>query len=303
MSEPKGLTLAALEAQVANQIITLMERDGLRWIQGWATPLPPMNFYSKHAYTGSNILTTGLWMMITGKSDPRFLTFKQARLLGGNVKKGSKGIPIVFYGTFTKPGEDDAGEKTEHMSRFAKISYAFHVSDIEGIEIPAIDMATDEPRARNERIDSFIAGTGAEIRDGQSAFYQRQADAITMPPIGAFRESLGVSAEELYYSVLLHELVHFTGPATRLGRECFAAYHKDKPSRAMEELIAEIGCVMLGQRLGLITEPREDNAAYVQSWIKHLKDKPGSVFQAASAASKAVAFLEAMQPATEQEAA
>lgn len=309
MSDKKGLTLQKLETQVAEQIIALMERDGLRWIQGWATPAAPMNFFSKRPYSGSNILTIGLWMMITGKSDPRFITFKQARTLGGSIRKGSKGIPIIFYGTFTRENgegakevEDGEGAK-EVTSRFAKISYVFHVSDVDGIEIPPLDLAHVEDRERNATIDAFVASTGIPVRDGGAAFYQASTDSITMPPITSFRDELGVPAEELYYSVLLHELIHSTGPAKRLGRECFIDYHKSKPARAMEELIAEIGCVMLGQRLGLITQPREDNAAYVQSWIRHLKDKPGSIFRAASAASSAIQFLENMQPKQQQKAA
>ncbi|WP_431299413.1 ArdC family protein [Tabrizicola sp. BL-A-41-H6] len=298
MTDKKGLTLDQLERTVADQIIALMERDGLRWIKGWASPLPAQNFYSRRPYTGSNVLTTGLWMMVSGKSDPRFMSFKQAVMLGGSVKKGAKGIPIIYYGTYVK--DDDGAER---MSRFAKISYVFHVSDVDGIEIPGLDMACHEPRVRNQRIDSFVAATGVQIRDGGSAFYQDTTDSITIPPIGMFRESLGVPAEDLYYSVLLHELIHATGPAKRLARECFRDYHKERAARAQEELIAEIGSVMLGQRLGLMTQPREDNAAYVASWIRFLKDKPGSVFSAAAAASKAISCLEAMQPLTEQEAA
>ena len=299
MSDKKGLTLADLEKKVAEQMIALMERDGLRWIKGWATPLPPQNFATGHVYQGTNIFTTGLWMMLTGKSDPRFLTFKQAIDLGGAIRKGSKGIPIVFYGTMTR--EDEQGE--ERRSRFAKISYVFHVSDVDGVEIPAIDLASAAERTRNERIDSFVAGTNVTIKDAASAFYRDADDAIYIPPIGMFIDTGGVSAEDHYYSTLLHELIHFTGVPKRLDRDCFRNYHKERASRAFEELIAEIGSVMLGQRLGIQTEPREDNAAYVQSWIKCLTDKPGSVMQAASAAAKAITFLEQLQPQPQQEAA
>jgi antirestriction protein ArdC len=301
MSDKKGLTLQQLETQVAEQIIALMERDGLRWVQGWATPLPPMNCYSKRPYTGSNSLTTGLWLMLHGKDDPRFMTFKQARLLGAAVRKGAKGIPIVFYGTFNR--ENEEGEREERVSRFGKISYTFHVSDIEGLDLEPIVEPSFSGRQRNAEIDAFVAATGVQIRDGLSAFYQETTDSITIPPIERFRNEGGVMAEDLYYSTLLHELIHFTGPAKRLGRECFKDYHKSKPARAMEELIAEIGSVMLAQRLALLAEPREDNAAYVASWIRLLKDKPGSVFQAAAAASKAIQLLETLQPQQQKEAA
>lgn len=237
-----------------------------------------------------NILTIGLWMMVAGKIDPRFLTFKQAFERGGSIRKGSKGIPIVFYGTFTR--DNDQGE--EVRSRFAKIKHVFHLSDLDGAEVQPLDPCIAEPRLRNANIDAFVTSTGIPVIDGGSAYYQDTTDSITIPPIGVFREMLGVSAEDLYYSTLLHELIHATGPAPRLNRDCFLNYHKDRKERAFEELIAEIGSVMLGQRLGLMAQPREDNAAYVANWAKLLKDKPGSIFSAASAASRAIAHLEEM---------
>lgn len=112
-----------------------------------------------------------------------------------------------------------------------------------------------------------------------------------------------ITAMERYYGTLLHELIHATGPASRLNRDCYRLYHQRSIERAKEELIAEIGSVMLGQRLGLITEPAEENAAYVQSWIKLLTDHPAAIFEAASAASRAIDCLEAMQTAQEAHAA
>lgn len=60
--------------------------------------------------------------------------------------------------------------------------------------------------------------------------------------------------------------------------------------------VAELGSAYLAADLGLAIEPREDHAAYISSWIKVLKNDKRAIFQAASYAEKAVAFLHGLQP-------
>lgn len=61
---------------------------------------------------------------------------------------------------------------------------------------------------------------------------------------------------------------------------------------AYEELIAELGSVLLMSHLGLNAEPTQDNsAAYLKSWLKKLRDDPKQLWKAASAASKGLNYL------------
>jgi antirestriction protein ArdC len=62
---------------------------------------------------------------------------------------------------------------------------------------------------------------------------------------------------------------------------------------------AELGAAFLCADLGIEPEVREDHAAYIQSWIKVLRDDKRAVFTAASHASKAVDFLHGLQPKAE----
>ena len=64
---------------------------------------------------------------------------------------------------------------------------------------------------------------------------------------------------------------------------------------AFEELVAEIGAAFLCAALGISNEPRPDHAQYIQSWLKVLKGDSKAIFTAASAASKAVAYLDGLQ--------
>ena len=68
------------------------------WIKPWsATPgaNTPCNAVSNRPYSGCNVVL--LWMaQAAGYRSPRFLTFKQALELGGNVRKGERGTKVYF---------------------------------------------------------------------------------------------------------------------------------------------------------------------------------------------------------------
>jgi antirestriction protein ArdC len=298
------LKIADLERSVAAQIIALMQTDGLAWANRWARQMPAQNGITGHVYTGTNVLMTGFAMLDRGITDPRFVTFKQARAAGGSVKKGAKGIPIMFCGSFTGQNEDGS----ERKGSFAKITHVFAVADIENLPETALVAApapvSDEPRFRDQRIDLYVRNSGVAIRNAPAAYYIEALDSIGIPPIDAFTATPGFTASEAYYSTLLHELIHATGSKARLDRQCKRDYHRDKQARAREELVAEIGAAMLCQKLGLIPAPRVDHAAYVASWCKLLADKPGEIFTAASAAGKGIALLDALQaPQAREQAA
>lgn len=294
------LTVADHERNIAQQILDLMERDGIQWIKPWATMRPFFNAASRHTYTGGNVFTLMLTSMVRGIEDPRFMTFKQARQLGGSVRKGAKGIPIIYYGTLKK--EDDNGEERRARSkdasaseaqvarsrRFARISYVFPLADIDGLDeadLPSPGGDTEQnPDERLQACDAFFEGIGAHVHQcptNQRALYAPHIDRIEMPAFEAF-----VSAEA-FYATFAHEHIHWTGHKERLDRGLFA----DGFDYAFEELIAEIGAVFTCNRLGILPEPREENAAYVKGWMKRIRDKPQAFWSAASAAQKAADFL------------
>lgn len=58
----------------------------------------------------------------------------------------------------------------------------------------------------------------------------------------------------------------------------------------------EHGSAFLCADLHITPEVREDHAAYIQNWLKALKEDKKAVFSAASYASNAVDFLHGLQP-------
>jgi antirestriction protein ArdC len=281
--------------EVAQTIIEMIEQDGLKWTKKWATPSPACNGVTGRAYSGSNILTTGIAMMCLGTDDPRFVTFKQALDLGGAVRKGEKSIPIISFNVREK--EQDDGTTRRFASGF--VHRLFHVSQCDNLDpeklAPIIKLPPPSDALRNAAIEAFVAAycqrTGIQIEKANAAFYTRAHDKIGMPPIETFFSDADATGVEHYYSTLLHEMVHSTGIEARLNRACYIRYHVDRTERAREELIAEIGSVFLGQHLGLQAQPRQDNAAYLKSWVDILSDRPKAIFDAAAAAQAAMSFI------------
>jgi antirestriction protein ArdC len=146
----------------------------------------------------------------------------------------------------------------------------------------------DAERPILERIadaEASFSAIGADVRHGgNQAFYAPVSDHIQMPPFQAFRENAGD------YSVLAHEHTHWTASASRCNRELGKRFGDS--SYAAEELIAELGAAFACAHLGLSTEPREDQAQYINSWLKVLKADSRAIFTAASKAQQAADWLQ-----------
>src|SRR6478609_10224621 len=87
-----------LYAEVSARIVAELEAGAAPWAKPWSA-MPgantPCNAVSNRPYSGCNVVL--LWMaQAAGYSTPRFLTFKQALELGGNVRKGERGTKVYF---------------------------------------------------------------------------------------------------------------------------------------------------------------------------------------------------------------
>jgi len=140
-------------------------------------------------------------------------------------------------------------------------------------------------------VEAFIAATRADIRHGgDRAFYDMRDDYIAVPHPEQFMATETSSATECFYSVILHELTHWTGAAHRLARALRARFGDG--AYAMEELIAEFGAAFLCADLHIANEPRLDHACYVSSWLDVLNRDRTALFTAANKASAAIGYLE-----------
>jgi antirestriction protein ArdC len=247
------------------------------------------------SYQGIN--TIMLWMaaVTNGYGSPHWFTFRQAKELGGNVRKGERGELVVYANRIIRTGTDAKGEETERAIPFLKGYTVFNAEQCENlpaqysikIDTPVLPIAQ-----RIEAADTFFAATGAEIRHGGSrAYYAEGADLIQMPPFETFRDA------ESYASTLAHECIHWTKHESRLARDLGRKRFGDE-GYAREELVAELGSAFLSADLGITLEVRDDHASYIASWLEVLKNETHFIFTAASHAQRAADYLHGLQGAS-----
>jgi antirestriction protein ArdC len=264
--------------QVTDKIIAMMEQGQVTGESMWDATVKfglPANYQTKRPYTGINVLMLSAQASERGCASNEWLTFKQAQALGANVRKGAKGVMGVFFKMLdpkvTKA--EDESRRIPMMSPF----WVFNVCDIDGLptaEAPA-DRAAFDPITEAERM---LDASGAKITwSGARAFFRPSTDEIYMPD----RERFTTSANA--YAVALHELVHWTGHASRLNRD----FSQRAEAYAFEELVAELGAAYLVAHLGLGGAKLENHASYLQGYLQILKDDKAAIFTAARLASQA----------------
>lgn len=267
---------------VTRQIKTQLEAGTRPWIKPWnggGMPLP-QRCNGEH-YQGINIIL--LWMM--GRTAPTWMTYNQAKQLGGQVRRGEKGTGICYTAPVTT--------KEDETYRVYKWYTVFNAEQIDGLPPQYYPQPVQDFVNTDKRIieaETLAASTGADIRHGEAkAYYVPAHDYINMPEFGEFRSALD------YYSTMFHELVHWTGHKTRMDRK----FSRNKTDYAIEELVAEMGSAFLMAHLGLEATVREDHASYLAHWLKALDNDSKFIFSAASAASQAVTHITAKHAARE----
>ncbi len=291
--------------RITNRIVAELEQGVRPWLRPWNAEhaagriTRPLRFNGV-AYQGINVLMLWSEAVAKGFSAPIWMTFKQAMELGGHVRKGEHGSLVVYADRIRRTELDvDTGEEAEREIPFLKGYTVFCVDQIDGL--PERYYAKAEPRLdpvqRIEKAESFFAATGADIRHGgNQAYYTVTHDYIQMPPFECFRDA------ESFYGTLGHETTHWTRHGKRLDRD-FGRKRWGDEGYAAEEIVAELGSAFLCADLDLTPEPREDHAAYIDSWIKILRNEKRAIFTAASHAQRAVDYLHSLQPKPQAEEA
>lgn len=286
-----------LYQEVTDKMIALLEQGTTPWRCGWSRYGFARNYATKHRYSGINALL----MNLTPHPIPYFLSFKQAKALGGIIRKGAKAAQVYFFKAYHKDEQGNTispeqvtalhgmGEET-HRIAFLKYYNVFNVADVEGIEIeiPEVELKEHEKITQCEQLVAAIPNPPQMVfENANQPYYAPLSDKLNMPAMAQFE-----SAEE-YYSTLFHELTHSTGHASRLNREGITKLNPfGSPGYSKEELIAEMGASFLCAHTGINVPPvTENSAAYLHGWLSALKGDTKLIFRAAAEAQKAVDYL------------
>jgi antirestriction protein ArdC len=272
---------------IALQVIDLMKENGTQWTKPWKNAVAEYGeprSAKNRAYTGINRLNLGLVMACAGYSSPIFGTFKQWKSLGANVKKGSKGIGVIFYSKAMVKDKETGETKAIPLIKTFTVFNADQVENWTGAFLP-VEAPSIQDWDNILTADQLLNDTSANINYGNQnkAFYSPAHDLISLPKREQFKDASG------FYGTALHELIHWTGHESRLDRKFATRFGNDQ--YAFEELIAELGAAMLSNITKVDAEPRADHAVYLNSWIQCLSDNPKAILKAASMAEKASQFV------------
>lgn len=274
-----------IHQSMTDRILASLDEAG-NWSPPWrgsGSPLP-RNAVTGKRYHGVNVLSC--WL--SGYDSQRWASYRQWESIGAQVRKGEKGTPIIFYKVIS--GAEPADDKLVLRS-----SFVFNAEQVEGAPAEAVP-APAETNTRIERIEAWLAERPAlkpAVDPDGRAYYRPSTDSIHLPAFASFHTA------EHFYSVLFHEATHWTGAKHRLDR--IGTYQGE--ARAREELVAELGAAFLAAEFGIENVTRDDHRDYLATWLKALKNDKRCITTAASEASKAIAFLDAMVAQDERLAA
>ncbi|MFP1758759.1 ArdC family protein [Lonsdalea quercina] len=267
---------------VTDSIIAALEAGVKPWSCPWQR-VPgmsglPSNYATGTAYSGMNIML--LWSSASeqGFNDSRWMTYKQAKAEGGQVRKGEHGTTAIFYTTLEKENDDGEADYIPMLKTFT----VFNVEQIDGLPLSDEAICPAETFEPLPRAEALFRNSGANIIEkGQNAFFAPSTDEIRLPERCLFTDAAN------FYATGLHELIHWSGAKSRLNREMKGKFGSEEYT--FEELIAELGSAFLMADLGIAGEVQHES--YIASWLKALKNDKRYIFKAASAASKAQRYL------------
>lgn len=271
---------------ITNRIIESLESGVIPWKRDWKTSGKtsglPYNLVSGKPYRGINVLT----LFCSPYASRGWCTYKQAQELGYQVRKGEKSTPIVFWKFPTKAELAENPEKKP----FARLYSVFNIEQLDGVpsEIPADTVAFDPIEECEKVVNAFMSSVShPELKHrGNQPCYIQRLDVVEMPVRESFHSAGG------YYATLFHEFAHSTGIESRLNRPEFSGNRFGDENYSREELVAEFASAFLCGETGCSNEERLNNSvAYIQGWIKVLKNDKSIAIEAAQKAQKATDFI------------
>lgn len=275
---------------VTNRIIEQLENNIVPWEKPWSGTLDgAFNRVSKKPYSILNQMLL--------KYDNEYASFKQWKDLGGHIRKGEKSEIVVFWKMYPIKEKQDDGTEIIKTIPLLKYINVFHISQVDGVEPLKQKVTHDiEPIDKAEKIlNDYWNRENITIEHvkGDKAFYSPMFDKIQFPLFEQFKQS------EEYYSTAFHESVHSTMKTSRCNRQedrkgKVVSFGSEEYSK--EELVAEVGSAQLMNIVGIeTTKSFRNSTAYIQSWLKVLRNDNKFIVSASSKAEKAVNYILGIQ--------
>lgn len=271
---------------VTNRIIEQLENNIIPWEKPWSGTIDgAFNRVSKKPYSILN--------QILLKYGGEYASFKQWKDLGGHIRKGEKSEIVVFWKMYPIKEKQDDGTEIIKTIPLLKYINVFHISQVDGVEPLKQKVTHDiEPIDKAEKIlNDYWNRENITIEHvkGDKAFYSPMFDKIQLPLFEQFKQS------EEYYSTAFYESVHSTMKTSRCNRQedrkgKVISFGSEEYSK--EELVSEVGSAQLMNIVGIeTTKSFRNSTAYIQSWLKVLRNDNKFIVSASSKAEKAVNYI------------
>ena len=301
-----------------NLMVEKIESLSMNWQKPWFSKVnSKQNFLPQNltgrTYSGGNAFLLYFLCEKYNYQTPVFLTFNQARNEGINVLKGAVAFPVYYtlfcayhrqtnekisYDEYNKLSEEE--QKEYRLAAYTKYFQVFNLDQTNFAEkypnrwdiLKAKFSGEGQPQEEKEMYVNPILDEMNKNQNwvcpiqtvsSDSAFYSISNDSITLPLKSQFKDG------ESFYGTELHEMGHSTGVKNRLNRKGF--YENDKFNYGREELVAELISALSGVYLGISVTVREENAAYLKSWCKAIKEEPKFLFTVLADAIKGSKFI------------
>jgi antirestriction protein ArdC len=297
---------------ITNQIIEKMEQGIIPWVKPWhadkwmcdgqsSSMFPAYSYSTGKRYNFMN-------QMLLGFQAGEYATFNQIKAAGGTVKKGEHGMIVAGWIVDNKqrvnrvtnqPEVDEDGDPILEKRFSLRYYRVFNIlTQCEGIEpkhtwkkdeAPKNDFEPIEEAERiiNNYINSADAPKFSIVEGSNEAYYSPAQDRVVVPAMSQY------DVIEEYYSTAFHELTHSTLKESRCNRRSSGQKAaKGSKEYSKEELVAEIGSCFLCNTAGLDSEKAFNNSvAYLQGWLKALKNDPKMIINASTQAEKAAEYI------------
>lgn len=285
---------------VTDRIMAQLEKGIIPWRKPWTgvgvEDGGAINYVTRRPYSMLN-------QMLLGR-EGEYLTFNQVKERGGNIKKGAKSGVVVFFATTTykkRERENENGEtetirvEEERLYPILRYYNVFHIDDCEGIESkikpdekpePKLSPIESAEKVINDYVKREESLTFRNNKPSGQAYYSPLSDMVCVPMLSQY------DIAEEYYSTTFHELTHSTMTEKRCNRkqEKISAFGSEDYSR--EELVAEIGSAMLCHSVAIDCDKAFKNSvAYIQGWLRKLKNDNKMIVWASSRAEKATRYI------------
>lgn len=311
-----GGTSKKAASKIVGELLRLADESGeLPWERPWNVAGLPRNGISEREYRGINLFYLGLLASARGYDSTRWMTYKQAEEesfqqwrkeqgLPDNdqsrqqysqsgvyrgVRKGERGAPVVFFKPVPRKekGKVVLDSNGDPEMRLVRAHYTVFNADQTDLQFPSEEVQEREQTEKIQSAEWIVSSFENAPRvehGGDRACYVPSEDVVRMPRPERFH------SDEDYYHALFHELVHATGHSSRLDRTKGDWSGMGSASYAEEELVAEMGAAILSAHAGIRTDERarRHSAAYIQGWMKKLRQDPDLMIRAATRAQTAV---------------